>query len=367
MQSKISAFFKSSSVASQSPAPMPPSFDQLDDNASDKKEPQIIVTYKRRTPIFKDLDDSSSEKYGNWHDGSHETAICSANSSLKPVSISLNKILNKKRSYAQFHLDLGQSDFLLHTCSVCGFKYSPGDKDDEKIHKTFHKNYTRGIPCKTSCNERVISMPTIETGRIILVLHDDHPAQKTKVHEVVKMMEIELGTDWIIHNHCKVYLFISSHRIAGCLVAEPIKSAYRVIPSSGYGESEVINGKDPKKRNSVLLQFGNVCFRREVMRKASLANDPEKSTGAFICEAEAVSAVCGIRAIWVTPSNRRKHIASQLLDAARKSFCMGFVLENTQLAFSQPSSSGKALACKYFGTASFLVYKANQVENLVGY
>lgn len=115
----------------------------------------------------------------------------------------------------------------------------------------------------------------------------------------------------------QVYLFISSHRIAGCLVAEPIKSAYRVIPSSGYGESEVINGKDPKKRNSVLLQFGNVCFRREVMRKASLANDPEKSTGAFICEAEAVSAVCGIRAIWVTPSNRRKHIASQLLDAAR--------------------------------------------------
>ncbi|KAK4740230.1 hypothetical protein R3W88_003927 [Solanum pinnatisectum] len=31
---------------------------------------------------------------------------------------------------------------------------------------------------------------------------------------------------------------------------------------------------------------------------------------------EAVSALCGIRAIWVTPSNRRKHIASYLLDAA---------------------------------------------------
>ncbi|KAB2034994.1 hypothetical protein ES319_D04G121900v1 [Gossypium barbadense] len=28
--------------------------------------------------------------------------------------------LNKKRSYAQFHLELGQSDFLLHACSICG-------------------------------------------------------------------------------------------------------------------------------------------------------------------------------------------------------------------------------------------------------
>jgi N-acetyltransferase len=37
----------------------------------------------------------------------------------------------------------------------------------------------------------------------------------------------------------------------------------------------------------------------------------------IICENEPVAAVCGIRAIWVTPSNRRKHIASQLLDAVR--------------------------------------------------
>lgn len=54
-------------------------------------------------------------------------------------------IQNKKRSYAQFHLELGQSDFLLHTCSTCGIKYAPGDEEDEKAHKTFHKNYTHGI------------------------------------------------------------------------------------------------------------------------------------------------------------------------------------------------------------------------------
>lgn len=54
----------------------------------------------------------------------------------------------KKRSYAQFHLDFGQSDFNLHTCSTCGFKYSPGEEEDEKAHKAFHKDYTHGIPFK---------------------------------------------------------------------------------------------------------------------------------------------------------------------------------------------------------------------------
>jgi hypothetical protein len=64
---------------------------------------------------------------------------------LKPKS-TINK--NKKRSYAQFHLDLGQSDFTLRTCSTCGVKYAPGEEEDEKAHKAFHKVYTHGIPFK---------------------------------------------------------------------------------------------------------------------------------------------------------------------------------------------------------------------------
>ena len=55
---------------------------------------------------------------------------------------------NKKRTYAQLHLDLGQSDFNLHTCSTCGVKYAPGEEEDEKAHKGFHRDYTLGIPFK---------------------------------------------------------------------------------------------------------------------------------------------------------------------------------------------------------------------------
>ena len=59
-------------------------------------------------------------------------------------------IKNKKRSYAQFHLDCGQSNFLLHRCSTCGVKFTPGDVEDEKAHKEFHTTYTRGLPFKVS-------------------------------------------------------------------------------------------------------------------------------------------------------------------------------------------------------------------------
>lgn len=58
------------------------------------------------------------------------------------------KVLNKKKNYAQFHLELGQSNFLLHMCSVCGMMYARGNDDDEKVHKAYHKSYFEGVPFK---------------------------------------------------------------------------------------------------------------------------------------------------------------------------------------------------------------------------
>ncbi|XP_042441332.1 uncharacterized protein LOC122026669 [Zingiber officinale] len=81
-------------------------------------------------------------------------------------------MLNKKRSYAQYHLELGQSDFLLRSCSVCGMMYAPGDESDQKLHGDFHKKYYEGIRFKGWRNERVISMPSGGNCRILLVLDD---------------------------------------------------------------------------------------------------------------------------------------------------------------------------------------------------
>lgn len=124
-------------------------------------------------------------------------------------------------------------------------------------------------------------------------------------------------------HHCKclqVYMFISSQRVAGCLVAEPIKEGFKLL--SCFGD-ERTDGRILKKcrSHSATLQFGEISLQREVIKRASSVCSSnavdEKHNGTIMCENEAVPAVCGIRAIWVTPSNRRKGIASLLLDAVR--------------------------------------------------
>ncbi|KAH7843641.1 hypothetical protein Vadar_019068 [Vaccinium darrowii] len=182
--------------------------------------------------------------------------------SSKTVPSSSRKVLNKKRSYAQFHLELGQSDFLLHTCTTCGFKYAAGDEGDEKVHK----NCTHGI--------------------------------QFKVQEVVKMMAMDLGEEWIFRKHCKVYLFLESQRIAGCLVAEQIKKAYKILSSSKGGGGHRSTGTKDAKPNPTTLQFGEVVFQREVTRKATSDTSYKvleaNLSGAILCEEEAVPASCGI-------------------------------------------------------------------------
>ncbi|XP_015582949.1 protein CHROMOSOME TRANSMISSION FIDELITY 7 [Ricinus communis] len=322
MQFKISSFFKpsSSSFTQSKPTISPPIPNDGDDDLIvwENTRHQFLNTYERRPPKSENGDKRIEANKGQASSVLKEPI--SKNMCLKQESLSSGQMINKKRSYAQLHLDLGQTDFNLKTCSICGVKYAPGEAGDEKEHKTFHKNYTCGVQFRGFRNERVLHMPGTEGGRITLVLDCDPSAQRNKVQEVIKMMEIELGGGWIFHKLCKVYLFIFSQRITGCLVAEPIKEAFKILPCSVDRRSGIATTKD-SKLNSSTLQFGDIILHRETTKKARTIDSLDlldgNHNGAIIGEEVAVPAICGIRAIWVTPSNRRKHIASQLLDAVR--------------------------------------------------
>nr|CAB3487529.1 unnamed protein product [Digitaria exilis] len=272
------------------------------------------------------------------------------------------ELVSKKRSYAQFHLELGQPDFVLHTCSVCGMMYARGNEDDEKVHKSYHKNYFEGIPFKGWRNEAVIARSQ-GGDRVTLATDENSCMWNSKVKEVITVVEKELGfgEGKLLHKLCKVYLYISGQRIVGCLVAEPIKTAHRVIPSSTEeNHSDLLSNNTASSKTDHTLEFGKIIFKREVVRRntPSVKNKEEcQDPGAIICENEAVPALCGFRAIWVVPSRRRKRIGSKLMDVARKTFCEGGTLGISQFAFSPPTSSGKALACRYCKTSAFLVYK----------
>lgn len=118
-----------------------------------------------------------------------------------------------------------------------------------------------------------------------------------------------------------MYLFISSQRIVGCLLAEPIKKAFKLLTCSEDGRSDGNTVKEIASQKSTTLQFGVISLKREINKRVPSLDCSEvvdgHPNGAIFCENKALPAVCGIRAVWVTPSNRRKHIASKLLDAVR--------------------------------------------------
>ncbi|KAK9123309.1 hypothetical protein Sjap_012911 [Stephania japonica] len=341
MQAKITSFFKS-------PDALQPSSTTVEDFVHiETTEPEIRITYKRKTP-------KQDSMFCRNNENSLETDLgpespVSADAPANRLSKS-SRIINKKRSYAQLHLELGQSDFLLHTCSACGLKYARGEEGDEKVHKEYHKNSINGIKFKGWRHERVISSDVGSGVRIILVLDYDPPSQMNKVREVLNMVEGDLGLceDWLFHKLCKVYLFIAARRIAGCLVAEPINTAYRVVSDFEAKGSSSNSYIKKHESNLTMLQFGGFHFHQEVIKNTCPV---KKSDGfdddcdrAIFCQEEAEPALCGIRAIWVAPSNRRNHVATKLLDAVRKSFCADSILELSQMAFSQPTSVGRALA-----------------------
>ncbi|CAN1133932.1 Protein CHROMOSOME TRANSMISSION FIDELITY 7 [Linum perenne] len=337
MQSKLSSFFKPCS--SSPPKPSSSSYpSSCDVTTYSRKQRRESAGEAELRPVAKPV---SGETSGTGRD------------------------LNKKRSYAQLYLEFGQSDFNFRNCSACGWNYSPGDEKDEKDHNVFHRDYTRGIQFRGWQNERVIPIDCSEGDRVVLVLDSDPSPRKSKVKEVIKMMEIELGEGWIIHELCKVYLYVSSNRITGCLVAEPIKEAFRIISSSVDKQTNTGSSGNGSRSEPKALKFGDVVFKREAVKRIPSARSREGTNsshyGAMVCEERGVPASCGIRAIWVTPSNRRKGIATRLLDAARESFCTGCSLDRSQIAFSPPTSAGRPLAYAYIRNEQLLLYKADPV------
>lgn len=299
-------------------------------------------------------------------------------------------------------------------------------------------------------DERVAEQVSSAGDRVIYVLPGDPPGHLNKVQETVKVMEQEMGLapGWLWHKQrCKVgdtpghgcfqrfslyvsvfhsvtshspifsnptisnfhyleqvYLYISaSKKIVGCVVAERIECAFPIVPHE-HDDSKALatqcrtsskldspQVKD-KPKSSTQLLWGGWKFTREVVNRKK--NDNQQELGrSILCSKTEIPAVCGVRGIWVSRSERRKGVASYLLDAmryvdlswsitlqnplsswpfcrfscpntnlclfmCRRTFCVGLTLEASQCAFSQPSPDGEAFAARYCGTPSFLVYQS---------
>uniref|UniRef100_UPI00398E57C5 N-acetyltransferase ESCO2 isoform X2 n=1 Tax=Pristiophorus japonicus TaxID=55135 RepID=UPI00398E57C5 len=197
----------------------------------------------------------------------------------------------------QFIIDAGQKHFGAVVCKSCGMIYTAASPEDEAQHIQYHQRFLEGL--------------------------------RYVVEEVRELVDNELGFQQAILNcpgQSKTYMFVSNEKkIVGCLIAEQIKQAFRVL-------SEPTDQK--KSENHELFEYHR----------------------AWRCSTKPEEAICGISRIWVFSLMRRKEIASRMVDTIRNTFMYGTYLSKKEIAFSDPTPSGKLFATKYCETPNFLVY-----------
>ncbi|KAM4529867.1 N-acetyltransferase ESCO2 isoform 2-T2 [Fundulus diaphanus] len=262
---------------------------------------------------------------------SYSTPLVSSGASLQPVSSAAKERQARRKKEKldtdQLIIDAGQKQFGATTCSSCGMVYSADNPEDNFQHTQFHQRFLDSIKYVGWKKERVVA--EFWDGKIILVLPDDPKYAVKKAEEVRRIADNELGFQQVTLSRpaqSKTFLFINTDRlVVGCLVAEPIRQAYRVLEQPDHN-------KDMTK------------------------DDFMERHRAWCCSTVPEPALCGISRIWVFSLARRQGIATRMLDTVRSTFVYGSYLTKEEIAFSDPTPDGKMFATKYCNTPTFLIY-----------
>eukprot|EP01121_Diplochlamys_sp_Union-15-3_P005590 TRINITY_DN1591_c0_g1_i1.p1 TRINITY_DN1591_c0_g1~~TRINITY_DN1591_c0_g1_i1.p1 ORF type:complete len:237 (-),score=36.57 TRINITY_DN1591_c0_g1_i1:12-626(-) len=194
--------------------------------------------------------------------------------------------------------------------------------EDDKIHQKWHdtvKKLWKGV--------KIVYEATAKGAlqKVIVASSEDPQYKKrTKVSQIRKMVDAALNyrqSDQTPTEE-KTYIYISNSKVIGCIVAESIDKAYRVVANNNQE-----NNITPSISNSI------TCSK----------NQPQH-------------AVLGISRIWIWKEVQRQGLATKLLDIVRNTFFFGDKVEKDLIAITQPSSEGYNFAVKYFGRKDFLVY-----------
>lgn len=217
----------------------------------------------------------------------------------------------------QYQIDAGQKDYGARQCDECGLVYSVHEPEDEMIHQSFH-NSLQVLKFNGWNDETVVSyVPEWDvTGRIIAVSTIASKSKLQKIYQVLEVVDRDLG---FVKPHklimgSMVYLAVARSLILGVCVAQPLRSANRLLTIQG-------------------IQGPIDC-----------------------CTMEAYPVMCGISRIWVSPKFRRRGIAHMLLKATKSHFIFGHVMPYDEIAFSSPTEEGKRLAEAVTGRKDFLIY-----------
>ena len=235
------------------------------------------------------------------------------------------------------YLDLGQRNFgRTIECRECGFIYAEGEASDEAAHRKHHKRHVQGLHVRGPLAALHV-LSELKEGDTVVKLSDMDGAEAVrKLAEIKAMVDAELGhTPELPAEGVRAFLVLEQHskRLRGCAFTEPCAEAYRVVPPPAAEDAREAgdSGLDGAPRSSA-------------------------SSGSLSHDGSPRPALCGVTLIWVAARDRRRGLATALLDAARTHYAAAFEVPVERLAFSQPTELGRRLAASYTGREDFLVY-----------
>ncbi|XP_073418066.1 N-acetyltransferase ESCO2 [Dendrobates tinctorius] len=255
--------------------------------------------------------------------GDLTSPVCSSTPAVTKAPKLSKRKDGKKMDDDQLIIDAGQKHFGPVSCGSCGMIFSASSAEDEAQHAQYHQRLLERLRYVGWKKERVVA--ELFDGKILKICPDDPKYARRKAEEVRELVDAELGFQQTSLNspaRACTYLYVTSDRkIAGCLIAEPIRQAFRVLAEPPSPEDKSL----------------------ERHRAWRCSSDPQP-------------AICGISRIWVFAPMRRRNIASRLVDAVRSSFIYGSHLNTDEIAFSDPTPDGKCFASSYCAVPDFLVY-----------
>ena len=149
-------------------------------------------------------------------------------------------------------------------------------------------------------------------------------------------------------------------KIVGCVVAQPIATAMRIIRFTNTPGQELPTKTEcsPSPRRARQNDDQEVDGSNEAPHRPSTSYGSSRgdlitvdASTSLYCSPEPLPTPLGIPRMFVSSSYRRLGIASRLLTAAAENFIHGITLDPAkgEVAFTQPTTSGQALMEKWGG------------------
>ncbi len=258
---------------------------------------------------------------------------------LKPTAANLQQV----------QLDLGIS--AMKHCKACGMDYNSTLSTDRKLHDDYHKRKVK--PCQPA---RSLSFPSKsstvngETHEIRTL--DCRGPNSSRVHfeEALESMYTDLPGDKIskddlwseIPNPIKssienkvprfmIFMLLIDLVPAAILIAE------RISKGGGYLDDYVSSSPPSSQSNFTNLSSAQPRATKSDTDRFKAYGPPDITK----------TALMSVERIWVSEPHRRKGLATELINRARKTLIPGLEIKRKEVAFSWPTALGRGLATRF--------------------